>query len=135
MEVSWEEGLQRVGEYYEGFVKAKNVDDLLAKHSTQTVTTYGTRRSRRIGIPSVCSNSEAEEKENHQPMVSFYAQTLFVKFLFHVQTLVLQGQTYQNCLSTQVFPVFLAEQFTVSHLQLSHISDGHRWNYEVKDAN
>ena len=69
-----------VGEYYKGFVKAKNVDDLLAKHSTQTVTTYGTRRSRRIGIPSVCSNSEAEEKENHQPMVSFYAQTLFAKF-------------------------------------------------------
>jgi len=32
MEVSWEEGLQRVDEYYEGFVKAKNVDDLLANH-------------------------------------------------------------------------------------------------------
>jgi len=87
MEVSWEEGLKRVGEYYEGFVKAKNVDDLLALGGT--VTTYGTRRSRRTGMPSVCSNSEAEEKENHHPMVSFYAQTLFVKFLFHVHTLAL----------------------------------------------
>ena len=70
MEVSWQEGLKRVGEYCEGFVKVKNVDDLLAKHSTETVTTYGTRRSRTIGISSACSNSEAEEKENHKPMVS-----------------------------------------------------------------
>ena len=36
MEVSWEEGLQRVGEYYEGFVKVKNVDDLLAKQQSDS---------------------------------------------------------------------------------------------------
>ena len=95
MAVSWEEGLQRIGEYYEGFVKAKNVDDLLAKHSTQTVTTYGTRRSRKTGIPSACSNNEAEEKENHQPMVSFYAHTLFVMFRYSMCMTLPLGPTSQ----------------------------------------
>ena len=58
---SWTEGLSRVGVYYEGFVK--NVDDVLAKHSTETVTTYGTRRSRKIG---------SSNKENHDSSVSSY---------------------------------------------------------------
>ena len=71
---TWQEGLKRVGEYYEGFVKMKNVDDLLAKHSTETVTTYGTRRSRTIGVSSACLTSEASagEKENHQSSVSHF---------------------------------------------------------------
>ena len=30
--LSWTEGLSKVGEYYESFVK--NVDDVLVKHST-----------------------------------------------------------------------------------------------------
>lgn len=58
---SWTDGLRRVGVYHEGFVR--NIDDVLAKHGVETVTTYGTRRSRKIGIPS--SNG----KENN-PLVS-----------------------------------------------------------------
>ena len=42
---SWIDGLNRVGEYYEGFVK--DIYDLLAKHSAETVTTYGMRHSRK----------------------------------------------------------------------------------------
>ena len=68
---SWVGGLSRVGEYYEGFVK--NVDDLLAKHSTETVTTYGIRRSRKIG-------NTAGNKENHDLLVSTY--TLLTSLLF-----------------------------------------------------
>ena len=44
---SWIEGLSKVREYYEGFVK--NVDDALVNHSTDTVTTYGIWHSRKIG--------------------------------------------------------------------------------------
>ena len=51
----WMEGLKRVGVYHDGFVR--NVDDVLAKHSAATVTTYGTRRSRNIG-PSVKGDKE-----------------------------------------------------------------------------
>ena len=68
---SWVGGLSRVGEYYEGFVK--NVDDLLAKHSTETVTTYGIRRSRKIG-------NTASNKENHDSLVG----TLLVALLLTV---------------------------------------------------
>ena len=48
---SWIDGLNRVGEYYEGFVK--NIDDLLAKDSAETVTAYGIRHSRKIGTTSL----------------------------------------------------------------------------------
>lgn len=41
---AWAEGLQKNGEYYEGYVG--NLDDTLAKHSSETVTTYGIRKSR-----------------------------------------------------------------------------------------
>ena len=57
---SWVEGLTKVGEYYEGFVR--NVDDVLAKHSAETVTTYGTRRSRKIG--TALSGMDSSDKEN-----------------------------------------------------------------------
>ena len=50
-------------EYYKGFLK--NVDDLLAKHSIETVTT---RRSRKIGATN--EESLVEEKENRKSMVS-----------------------------------------------------------------
>ena len=60
----WEEGLK--SEYYKGFLK--NVYDLLAKHSTETVITYGTRRSRKIGATNEASL--VEEKENRKSMVS-----------------------------------------------------------------
>ena len=52
---TWEEGLKRVGEYYKGFVK--NVDNLLAKHNTEIVTTYDTRRSRKIGVSSTTNEA------------------------------------------------------------------------------
>ena len=55
--LSWREGLSKVGEYYEGFVK--NVDDVLVKHSTETVTTYGIRRSRKIGTTSGKENQDS----------------------------------------------------------------------------
>ena len=63
---SWMEGLSRVEEYYEGFVK--NVDDVLVKHSTETVTTYGVRRSRKIGMCS--SEVKSRDKENYDSLVS-----------------------------------------------------------------
>lgn len=68
---SWIEGLTRVGVYYEGFVK--NIDDVLAKHSTETVTTYGIRRSRKIGTTS--------NKENHDSSVSSYTAYRFIFYL------------------------------------------------------
>ena len=56
-EASWwlDGGIKRVGVYHDGFVR--NVDNVLAKHSAATVTTYGTRRSRNIG-PSVKGDKE-----------------------------------------------------------------------------
>ncbi len=38
----WAEGLERKGEYYDGYVD--KLDDM---HSSETITTYGTRRSRK----------------------------------------------------------------------------------------
>jgi len=74
---TWEEGLKRVGECYEGF--GKNFDDLLAKHSIETVTTYGTRRSRKIGVSSRTNEASlAEEKENHKTMVNHLSTDLSI---------------------------------------------------------
>ena len=63
---SWIDGLNRVGEYYEGFVK--NIDDLLAKHSAELVTMYGIRCSRKIGTTSVSD----KENHDHDSSVSSY---------------------------------------------------------------
>ena len=54
---SWIDGLNRVGECYEGFVKI--IDNLLAKHSAETVTTYAISRSRKIGTTSVSDKEVA----------------------------------------------------------------------------
>ena len=44
---SWIDRINRVGEYYEGFVK--NLDDLLAKHSVETVTTERMASREKLG--------------------------------------------------------------------------------------
>ena len=86
---SWVGGLSRVGEYYEGFVK--NVDDLPAKHSTETVTTYGIRRSRKIG-------NTASNKENHDSSVSTLLVTLLLTVTCNLNVLL-------NCLLANFLPV------------------------------
>ena len=69
---TWASELNKIGEYYEGFIKKKSLDDKLAEHNSQTVTTFGTRRLRNTG-GTCTSNSGAKspscDKENQNPKV------------------------------------------------------------------
>ncbi len=85
---TWAEGLERKGEYYYyGYVD--KLDDTLAKHSSETITTYGTRRSRKGSHVVTTENSKTidtstdkdaqGENENtspntneHQVCINFY---------------------------------------------------------------
>ena len=46
---SWTQGLNRVGLYYSGFVD--NLEDVLEMHRRSTLTTYGTRTSKKPSTP------------------------------------------------------------------------------------
>ena len=45
---TWTECLQKVGTYFEGIIA--DADTLLLEHTNATVTTYGTRTSRKIQV-------------------------------------------------------------------------------------
>ena len=69
---TWASELNKIGEYYQGFVKKKGLDDKLAEHNSQTVTTFGTRRSRNTGVACTSSSradSPSCDKENQNPKV------------------------------------------------------------------
>ena len=53
--MTWFEGLTKVGLYYEGFVD--NLEDVLEGHRRCTMTSYGTRTSKK-------SNQIGDNKEN-----------------------------------------------------------------------
>ena len=69
---TWASELNKIGDNYEGFIKKKSLDDKLAEHNSQTVTTFGTRRSRNTG-GTCTSNSGAKsqsyDKENQNQKV------------------------------------------------------------------
>ena len=45
---SWTQGLTRYGKYYTGIVEESNLDKILELHKRDTVSTFGTRSSRRV---------------------------------------------------------------------------------------
>jgi len=50
MHPAWASELKKVGEYYEGFVKNRSLDNKLAEHNSHTFTTFGIRRSINTGV-------------------------------------------------------------------------------------
>ena len=58
---TWTEGLKSNGLYFEGYVN--DVDHLLEHHRAETVTTYGTRRSRGTSRPTAVKVEEQENAE------------------------------------------------------------------------
>ena len=62
---SWALGLKRSGLYYEGFVD--NLEDTLEAHRRCTITTYGTRTSKKPpGTPGLAvDNNIDKENEGH----------------------------------------------------------------------
>ena len=62
----WAKGLKLVGVYYEGYTD--NLQQLLNKHSSSTITTYGVRRSHSCkhsaGRPSLKAYESGDNKEN-----------------------------------------------------------------------
>ena len=45
---SWAKGLTRYGQYYAGIVDESQLDGVLELHKRDTVSTFGTRSSRRV---------------------------------------------------------------------------------------
>ena len=56
---SWAKGLKRSGMYYEGIVE--NLDDVLEAHRRITMTTYGTRTSKKQGTFTEVSKENQNE--------------------------------------------------------------------------
>ena len=61
----WSKGLQHKGVFLEGWVD--DVDQVLESHRRATVTSYGTRRSKKSG----CTNKENIELHNGKEMKVF----------------------------------------------------------------
>ena len=59
---SWTHGLKRVGLYYSGFVD--NLEDVLEMHRRSTLTTYGTRTSKKPSVPRAAASSENDAVAN-----------------------------------------------------------------------
>lgn len=75
----WTNGLVKQGLYYEGWVS--DLDSVLASHSRETVTSYGTRRSTK----NTAANLSEEDKENCQSevcsiQVQLYYEAVLVLF-------------------------------------------------------
>ena len=64
---SWATHLEAKGVYYEGVME--DVDRLLDQHKLATVTTYGTRRSRKNHVHTAACSESHKEKENIIEMV------------------------------------------------------------------
>ena len=63
--------LRANGLYYEGFVD--DLESLLDYHKVVTVTTYGTRKSRKVAVVAGLGN-DTEGKENESPERQKYEQ-------------------------------------------------------------
>ncbi len=50
---TWKEGLSSFGQYYAGIVDEENLDKVLELHKRDTVSTFGTRSSRRVTADQV----------------------------------------------------------------------------------
>ena len=62
--------LQANGQYHEGFVD--DLESLLDHHKVGTVTTYGTRKSRKV--VAIAGGNHTEGKENESPDKQKYEQ-------------------------------------------------------------
>ena len=58
---SWQDGLKKCGLYYEGFVDAEKITELLEVHGRETASTFGTRSSR---SPPSSKIKDEKGKEN-----------------------------------------------------------------------
>ena len=70
MDPSWAKGLQKSGLYYEGFVD--NLDETLEAHRRCTVTTYGTRTSKK---PAGTISHSEHDKENNSNVANKQVKT------------------------------------------------------------
>lgn len=73
----WSNGLERKGLYFEGIVDSAQLNEVLELHKRDTVSTFGTRSSRRVAEPKKGSQSskmttdvqQADEKENYDTKI------------------------------------------------------------------
>ena len=59
---SWKEGLSHNGLYYSGIIDATKLNEVLEMHKRDTVSTFGTRSSRRVLKPRT-NNDESHHDE------------------------------------------------------------------------
>lgn len=66
---SWTEGLYQYGNYYAGIVEGSDLDKILELHKRDTITTFGTRSSRRVKKPKPlqCSNDNGDDNDVAYP--------------------------------------------------------------------
>ena len=68
----WATGLELRGLYYEGYTD--NLQELLCKHSSATITTYGVRKSHssKGALVECCVDNKENENVQVNMMASFY---------------------------------------------------------------
>ncbi len=63
---AWSTSLERKGLYFEGIVDAAVLDEVLELHKRDTVSTFGTRSSRRVARPKKGTRASNVTTEPHQ---------------------------------------------------------------------
>ena len=77
---TWTEGLTTAGLYYDGVVDGDKLENVLELHKRDTVSTFGTRSSRRVSEPkkkhdeNKPPNEEVAKKEGKISLYTFTQQ-------------------------------------------------------------
>ena len=66
----WTEGLSIAGLYYDGIVDGGKLDEVLELHKRDTVSTFGTRSSRRVSQPKKKQVVHDENKPQNEQVIS-----------------------------------------------------------------
>lgn len=61
---TWKDGLSRAGLYYDGIIEESKLQDILELHKRDTVSTFGTRTSRRVNNINNSTLKELDPKSN-----------------------------------------------------------------------
>ena len=62
---SWSEGLSAAGLYYDGIIDESRLQDILELHKRDTVSTFGTRSSRRVSSEASASRKSKTESSSN----------------------------------------------------------------------